>query len=77
MPHPRVQKHEADDADIMFAVPNIQLGASGNERRKNFRRDFIVQHRQVFPLGSEKYFVAVHWLVLRKELFLRQHLFEQ
>jgi hypothetical protein len=39
-----------------LAVVKIQLGLAWEQRLKNFRVDGEVQHRQVTPVGGEKWF---------------------
>ena len=47
-------EEEADDAEVGFVVVEIEFGADGHMRRKNFRIDDEVEHGEVTPVRSQK-----------------------
>jgi hypothetical protein len=48
------EKSKTDETDEDLAVPAIKFGSCRNEREKQARLNFIVQHRQMLPLGAKE-----------------------
>jgi hypothetical protein len=55
------EKHKTDQADKGLAIPIVQFCVCGNHWTKNRRLDFIIEHRQMSPLGGEKNFRLCHF----------------
>jgi hypothetical protein len=53
-----VEKEKSDDADKAFAIFEIDLGAGRDERRYDSRIDHVIEHGEITPARSEKWFHA-------------------
>jgi hypothetical protein len=52
--HARIAKEETDDAHVQRSATAIHFDARGYERGEQGRRNLVVQHHEVAPLGSEE-----------------------
>ncbi len=51
-----IEKEKTDDADERLAVFVIDLSAGRDERRENARIDNVIEHGEITPARSEKWF---------------------
>src|SRR6267378_8687931 len=53
-----IEKKKSNDADKGFAIFEIDLGAGRDERRYDSRIDNVIEHGEITPVRSEKWFHA-------------------
>src|SRR5215211_7191273 len=51
---PGVKKHQADDAEVSFALVGIDYSTGRGQRFENFAGDLEIEHREMPPLGGKK-----------------------
>src|SRR5438874_12426572 len=53
--HPRVEELKSDQADVGFALPEVERRSGGNAIDEERRIDLPVEHHEVAPLGGQEW----------------------